>query len=377
MQNKIKEMVEKNRNPKVAIVHDWLYGGGAEQVVFNLHKLYPKAPIYTSYCTSQWQEKLNNKVITGYLNRWPFTRLRKILVVPRILWFKKLNLKSYDLVIISSGNGEAKFVSNLKPGAKTIFYCHTPVHFYWDKYDEYLKAPGFGIFNPIVRLSLKILVGPLKKADYKAAQKPDVIIANSSHIASKIKQYYNRMSTVIYPPVNLNKLKKDISKERTGLITVGRQVPYKRIDLFVEAAKNFNMPLKIVGDGPVHKELLKQATGLNNVSFYRNISDDHLAELLAGSKLFVFTAIEDFGIAPVEALASGTPVVAFNEGGSLDYVNEKTGILFNKYNAESLSKAVEKALNQKWNHSEIQQFAGRFSEERFAKQMDALIKKEL
>ena len=370
-------MVEKNRNPKVAIVHDWLYGGGAEQVVFNLHKLYPKAPIYTSYCTSQWQEKLNNKVITGYLNRWPFTRLRKILVVPRILWFKKLNLKSYDLVIISSGNGEAKFVSNLKPGAKTIFYCHTPVHFYWDKYDEYLKAPGFGIFNPIVRLSLKILVGPLKKADYKAAQKPDVIIANSSHIASKIKQYYNRMSTVIYPPVNLNKLKKDISKERTGLITVGRQVPYKRIDLFVEAAKNFNMPLKIVGDGPVHKELLKQATGLNNVSFYRNISDDHLAELLAGSKLFVFTAIEDFGIAPVEALASGTPVVAFNEGGSLDYVNEKTGILFNKYNAESLSKAVEKALNQKWNHSEIQQFAGRFSEERFAKQMDALIKKEL
>lgn len=370
-------MAEKSKNPKIAIVHDWLYGGGAEQVVFNLHKLYPKAPIYTSYCTSQWQKKLNNKVVTGYLNRWPFSSLRKILIVPRILWFKRLDLKKYDLVIISSGNGEAKFVSNLGPRAKTIFYCHTPVHFYWDKYDQYLQSPGFGIFNPIVRLSLKLLVGPLKKADYKAAQKPDLIIANSNHIAAKIKQYYNRSSQVVHPPINLNKFKTETKKERTGLITVGRQVPYKRIDLFIEGAKNFNMPLKIVGDGPVHKELLKQAIGLNNVSFYRNISDDQLAELLASSKLFVFTAIEDFGIAPVEALASGTPVVAFNEGGSLDYVNEKTGILFNKYNAESLSKAVEKALNQKWNHSEIQQFAGRFSEERFAKQMDALIKKEL
>ncbi len=154
-------------NKKIAIVHDWLVGGGAEKVVQAMHELFPDAPIYTSYCSDEWREKLDGKVVTGYLQKWPFSKLRKFLPVLRIWWFEHLDLTDFDIVLSSSGNGEAKGVKRLNPMATHICYCHSPTHFYWDKYDEYLKSPGFGMFNPLARLGLKVLVGPLAQMGFK------------------------------------------------------------------------------------------------------------------------------------------------------------------------------------------------------------------
>ena len=155
--------------PKIAIVHDWLYGGGAEKVVLEIHKLYPEASVYTSFCTDEWRRKLDNKVITGYLQRWPFAKLRRLLPLLRQWWFARLDLSEYDIIISSSGNGEAKFVRKSRPEQLHICYCHTPTHFYWRHYDEYIKRPSF---RPrwLARLGLKTLVRPLKKRDFAAAR---------------------------------------------------------------------------------------------------------------------------------------------------------------------------------------------------------------
>jgi hypothetical protein len=175
---------------KVAIVHDWFVGGGAERVVYELHKMYPNAPIYTAYCSEQWQSRLaSTQVITSYMQHWPFSKLRKFLPPLRARWFSRLNLDAYDLVISSSG-AEAKAVKVKKP-AIHINYCHAPTHYYWGRYDEYMKNPGFGIFDPLSRLGLKLLVGPMRRWDLKAAQRPDYMIANSNFIKDQ-KKYTNK-----------------------------------------------------------------------------------------------------------------------------------------------------------------------------------------
>ncbi len=321
---------------KVAIVHDWLVGGGAEAVVLELHHIFPEAPIYTSYCTDEWRKKLNNKVVTGYLQHWPFSVLRKFIPPLRLMWFKHLDLSEFDLVISSAGNGEAKSV-RVPKGVKHICYCHSPVHFYWRHYDEYLKNPGFGFFNPLARFGLRLLVGPLRKADYKAAQNVDQFIANSTHTQADIKKYYGRDSVVIHPPVDVERFSKTKPRARHGFVTAGRQVPYKRIDVIVEACTKLGLPLKVIGRGPEHKKLVRLAGP--TVTFLDNVSDEEMPEYFAGAEAFLYAAHEDFGITPVEAMATGTPVIAYKGGGSLDYVvKDKTGVFFEDQNVASLVK---------------------------------------
>ena len=145
---------------KVAIVHDWLVGGGAEKVVEQLHVMFPDAPIYTSYCTDEWRDRLDNKVVTGWLQH--FGKLRKFMALGRIWWFEHLDLSEYDLVISSSGNGEA-FAVKTRPDTLHVNYCHSPTHYYWRHYDTYIARPGFGVFDPLARLELRLIVGPLRK----------------------------------------------------------------------------------------------------------------------------------------------------------------------------------------------------------------------
>lgn len=352
-------------HPKVAIIHDWLYGGGAEKVVQALHEMYPTAPIYTSYCTPQWQNKLNNKVVTGYLNKWPFSKLRKFIPFLRIWWFQSLDLTKYDLVISSSG-AEAKGVKKLNKNALHVNYCHAPTHYYWSRYEEYLKEPGFGIFNSVARLGLKLLVGPLRKWDYKAAQRPDYIIANSTNIQQQIKKYYKRDSVVIHPPVNVkNFLPKNNLPNKSGLVITGRQVPYKRVDIAVKAAIAANEHISVIGNGPLHNELVKNAKDSQYVTFYTNMSDTDLVSSLQNAKLFIFPGVEDFGIAPVEALAAGTAVIAYKKGGSLDYVNSNNGIFVENQSTKDFAQAIKTGLNKKWNHNEISKSADQFSVENF------------
>jgi glycosyltransferase involved in cell wall biosynthesis len=326
---------------KVAIVHDWFVGGGAERVVYELHKMYPNAPIYTAYCSEQWQSRLaSTQVITSYMQHWPFSKLRKFLPPLRARWFSRLNLDAYDLVISSSG-AEAKAVKVKKP-AIHINYCHAPTHYYWGRYDEYMKNPGFGIFDPLARLGLKLLVGPMRRWDLKAAQRPDYMIANSNFIKDQIKKYYGRDSVVIHPPVDTERFKilNKSSISRKGFLTAGRQTSYKRIDLAVAACTKLDLPLTVIGDGPYHQKLIKMAG--QSVKFVAGASDQEVVKYFQSAEAFIFPGTDDFGIVAVEALAAGTPVIAYKDGGALDYVQpDKTGLFFEKQTTDSLANTIE------------------------------------
>lgn len=410
----IKYPISNIRNPKVAIVHDWLYGGGAELVVEQLHLMYPEAPIYTSYCTPEWRARLDGKIITGYLQHWPFSALRKFLPVLRQHWFRGLDLSQFDIVISSSGNGEAKFVLPKKDKKKRrasttnyqisdmqrasdapsniheqdtkrpihVCYCHTPTHFYWRKYEEYLKSPSF---KPkwLARLGLRLLVKPLRKRDYQAAQSVDYFIANSSHIQNDIKKYYDRDSVVIHPPVNVSaftnpkqqapnnkkgapsNIKYQISNiDKPRFILWGRHVPYKRFDLAIEACNTLQLPLTVVGSGP-ETENLKKIAG-PTITFAGRVSDAELITLAHSADAFLFPGEEDFGIAPVEALAAGLPVIAYKSGGALDYVIEgKTGIFFEEQTQASLIRALQKFQQINFRSKDIADAAEQFSSIKF------------
>ncbi len=361
---------------KVAIVHDWLVGGGAEQVVLELHRMFPDAPIYTSYCTNEWRTRLDNKVLTGYLQYWPFSRLRKFIPFLRAYWFSHLKLVGFDVVISSSG-AEAKGVKVPK-GTLHFNYCHSPTHYYWLRYDEYMKRPGFGIFDPLARLGLRLLVEPMRRWDYKAAQRPDVMIANSSFTQTNIEKYYGRDSVVIHPPVDVERFSSQLSalsskKNRSGFITAGRQTPYKRIDLAVAACTKLSLPLTVIGKGPEHRKLVKRAG--STVTFLENVANEELPQHFQSAEAFIFPGIDDFGIVAVEAMAAGTPVIAYKGGGTLDYVIPgKTGVIFEKQSVKSLCTALIECQTHGWQFKNIAIHAQPFSDIKFRQKFQELLK---
>lgn len=359
------------KQPKVAIVHDWLVGGGAERVVAELHRMYPDAPIYTSYCTDEWRQRLDNKVVTGFLQRWPFGPLRKYVGVLRIWWFTRLDLSQYDLVISSSGNGEAKGVKT--PDTTThICYCHSPTHFYWRNYDLYMKEPGFGIFNPLARLGLRLLVGLLRRWDLKASKRPDYYIANSTHIQADIKKYYNRDSVVIFPPVDITRFQIPNPPKRHGFVIASRQVPQKKFNLAIEACNRLQLPLTVLGKGPEHAKLV--AMGGPTVTYVEQVSDAEMPRYFAGAEAFLWPCFDDFGIVAIEAQATGTPVIAFQAGGALDYVvNGKTGLFFNEQSAGSLAKALQDFPSHSFDHQAIAKHATSFGPDIFRRKMTTFI----
>lgn len=352
--------------PKVAIVHDWLVGGGAELVVEQLHKLYPNAPIYTSYATREWRNRLDGKVQTGWLQA--FGRVRKFIPILRIWWFTRLKFDGYDLVISSSG-AEAKGIKVPK-GTVHINYCHAPTHYYWSRYDEYMQHPGFGAFDWLARIGLRLFVAPLRRWDHKAAQRPDHMIANSKHIQSEIKKYYGRDSTVIHPPVYMERFQKPQNHKlkRNGFLVAGRQTPYKRFDLAIEACNQTEQLLTVVGEGPDHARLRRLAG--HDITFLGKVSDTVAEKEFASAEAFIFPGLDDFGITPLEAMASGTPVIAYKAGGALDYILPgKSGEFFDEPTPESLAKALKNFKPERYSNSAIAVFAQRFSSENFQQKM--------
>jgi len=334
--------------PKIAIVHDWLTNmGGAERVALALHDAFPNAPIYTStYDPDKMPEFQKIDVRTTYLQKFPkpLRKLHKFFPTLRVKAFQKLDLSDYD-IIISSSSAESKQVVKTRPDQIHICYCHTPIRYYWSHYDEYKNDPGFGKLNWLVRLAMPLMVPAAKKADYKAAQNVDVFIANSTEVQSRIKRYYNKPSTVINPPVDSDRF--EPSRVRGNYyVALGRQVPYKRIDLAVAAATKLNIPLKVYGNGSEHARLVAMAGP--TVEFFTDrfsdASDEAVTMALNSAKGFIFPAEEDFGIVQVEALAAGAPVIAYAKGGTLDIVqNGESGYLFDRQTVEDVTDAIQKA----------------------------------
>ena len=351
----------EDKKLKVAIVCDWLTGiGGAERVVLELHKLYPKAPIYTSqYDPSKIDWFVDADVRTTGLQKLPKS-LKKFLPLLRAWTFSRLDLSEYDLVISSSG-AEAKGV---KTGPNTIHisYCHSPTHYYWIRRDEYMAKPGFPIgLNWLARLGLKFLIDPLKRWDFQAAKHADFMIANSTHTQNMIKRYYKRDSTVIFPPVEVERFE-ILGKPllRHGFVVAGRQTPYKRIDLAIEACNQLKVPLMVIGSGPDHKRLEKMAG--RSITFLTSVNDTSLAEHFQSALGFIMPNMDDFGIVAVEAMAAGTPVIAFEKGGSLDYlIPGKNGLFFDKQNVKNLTAVLETALTKTFDYDAISDHAKQFS----------------
>ncbi len=352
---------------KVAIVCDWLTGiGGAERVVYELHKLYPKAPIYTSQYdpgSIDWFEDAD--IRTTWLQTLP-AGLKKFLPTLRAFAFSRLDLSEYD-VVISSSSAEAK---GIKTGPKTIHICymHSPTHYYWIRTQEYLQHPGFPRgFNWLAKLGLKLMIGPMKSWDKQAAKHPDYIVTNSSYSKENIKKVYKREAAVIYPPVDTERFKiKGTPPLRHGLVVAGRQTPYKRFDLAIEACKELKVPLVVIGDGPDHKRLEK--LGGRSTTYLTNVNDHDMALHFQSSIGFIMPNADDFGIVAVEAMSAGTPVIAYSKGGSQDYmIPNKTGLLFERQTIKSLTTAIEKFMNRNFNHEAISEHASNYSTDKFRK----------
>lgn len=360
-------LTSSRSNLRIAIVCDWLTGiGGAERVVLELHHMFPKAPIYTSQYDPEaidWFKDAD--VRTGWLQHLS-PRVKKFLAPFRALYFSRLNLSDYDIIISSSG-AEAKGIRAPR-GVTHVSYVHAPTHYYWSRYDGYMKEPGFGIFNPLARLGLRLLAGPMRRWDYKAAQRPTYLLANSNHTKEQIKKYYGRDSVIIHPPVDVNRFKGPMTVQRKGFVTAGRQTPYKRIDLAVRACTNLGVPLVVIGTGPEHDRLRRIAG--RNVTFLSHVRDKDMRDDFKAAEAFIFPGIDDFGIVAVEAMAAGVPVIAYRGGGALDYIIEgRTGLFFDKQTPTALAKVLSDFKPHQFNANFIAKHAEQFSPQYFHKKL--------
>jgi glycosyltransferase involved in cell wall biosynthesis len=366
------------KDKKVAIVADWLTTyGGAEKVVKTISDILPDAPIYTSqYSEKQIDWFRGRDVRTGWVNIFP-AGLRKILSIPRAIYFSHLDLSDYD-VVISITTAESKGVKTGENQLHISYLQGPPTQYFWGMYDNYIDNPGFGIFNPIVRFFFKLLVKPMRKVDYKYAQRPDFLLANSTYSAREIEKYYNRPSDILFPPVDTKKFALNSAKD-DFLISTSRQVNWRRLDLAVEAALETGEKLVLVGDGAEHEKLIKLADGAKNIEFVPLIKDaKELSELVGRAKAFVFPSLEPFGIAPIEALSAGTPVIAFSEGGALDYIKEgKNGVFFDSQTPQGVIEGIEKLNQLKFDAQKVSATAKKFDEAKFKQEFKRLLKEKI
>lgn len=373
-------MSDTQSPPRIAIVCDWLTNmGGAEAVVLALHEAFPDAPIYTSTFIQESMPLFKNlDVRTTYLQKLPkaLRKLHKFFPILRVHAFQKLDLSDYD-IIISSSSAEAKQIKKTRPDQIHICYCHTPIRYYWSHYDEYRRNPGYTPFvNFFVRLLMPLLVPPLRRADFRAAQQVDYFIANSSFIQQRIKTYYHRDSIVIHPPVNIHRFQ-PAQLRSNFYVALGRQVPYKRIDLAVKAATELNLPLKVFGKGPEHHYL--QSIAGPTVEFYSdfqgNASNKEVEKALNQAKGFIFPAEEDFGIVQVEALAAGTPVISYGVGGTLDIIKPpKHGIYFQQQTVASVVSALKEFERTNFDIKKLTKQAQYFDKQLFIQKITNFIR---
>ena len=376
--------MDSRKNPawlkgkKVAIVTDWLTTyGGAEKVVKTLHEIFPEAPIITSQYSKKdidWFDDCD--VRTGWLNIFP-AKLRKFLGPLRVVYFSNLKLGEFD-VIISSCIAESKGIKTREDQLHISYLQGPPTQYYWGMYDDYVKNPGFGKLNGIVRFFFKLLVKPLRENDYQLSKRPDYIIANSTYSAKEVETYYHRQAAVVFPPVDVDKFRPNAE---TGdfYISTSRQVNWKRLDLAVEAFRDLDAKLILVGGGAEHDKLVALAAGSANIEFVPTINDSkELAQLVSKAKAFIFPSLEPFGIAPIEALSAGVPVIAYKKGGVLDYVIEnKNGVFFPEQTAESLKKAVLLFEKKRFNKKEVSATAKSFSKDNFKKTIEQFIREKV
>ncbi|ARV57703.1 group 1 glycosyl transferase [Nostocales cyanobacterium HT-58-2] len=354
---------------KIALVHDYLtQKGGAERVFELLCKRYPEADVFTSLYDPEQTIDLGERIVkTTFLQNIPgaakYFRLMAPFYFPA---FRALDLQEYDL-IISSSTSFAKAVRK-NPEARHICFCHNVTRFLWDT-ETYLREYGdYRYFAPLIEQIFHVM----RKVDLACAQEPDLYIANSSVVARRIKSTYGKKAIVINYPIDTSKFVFSDTKEDFYLASA-RMISYKRLDIIVEAFNWLGWRLLISGNGP-EKERLK-SKALNNIEFVGHVTDTQRTQLFSKAKSVIVAALEDYGLVPVEANASGTPVIAFGAGGVLDtQIPGKTGVFFKRQTPESLQAALLEAREIYWDYENIRNHAvTNFSEEAFFSKVEQVI----
>lgn len=366
--------------PRIAIVTDWITDmGGMARVDLALHEAFPDAPIYTSVYEP---DDLTRTLFTGIDIRttWlqklprPIRRFHKLIPMLRVKAFRDLDLSEYD-IIISSSSAESKQVRKTREDQVHICYCHTPIRYYWVSSDEYMRNPGFGWLNWPARIGFWLMKPFLKKADYNAAQQVDQFIANSTEVQTRIKKYYDKESIVIHPPVDLERFIPHAKRlsERTYYLAHGRQaLPYKTPEIAIRACNELQLPLIVSGGGPDH-ERLKSIAG-PTITFEHFPSDERVNELFGGAKAYLFPIEEDFGIVMVEALAAGTPVIAYGKGGSLDIIEDgKSGVTFTPRTTDAMIDAIRRFETMSFQPAQMQRVAKRYHKNLFIQKLRKVV----
>lgn len=343
-------------------------------VLWEILKYFPEADLYTSiYKPTKkprafWAKIAKHRVYSSKLSKIPLPKLfYKLLSNTQAKYFEKLKLNKYDLVI-SSSSAFAKFI-NTK--ATHIAYIHTPPRFLWG-----FETAVFHRIPWVFKLLAKPKIDQLKKKDIKYTKKADKIITNSHNIKQKIKEIYKRNSQIIYPPVDIENIISFPPQEKKDFfLTIGRLYPYKKIDLIVRAFTQTNKKLIIIGDGP-QRPYLENISG-KNIEYKGFVDEETKLKLLKQAKGFVFACDEDFGIVMVEALAAGTPVIAYAKGGSLEIIDTKNGVLFEKQTPNSLKKALITFEAHTFSEKYLRKSAQKFSNKNFNSKLSKIIEVEL
>ncbi len=355
---------------RVALIHDWLVAHrGGEQVLLELARAFPSAPIYTLvYDPTHVHAELTSRDIRVSLIQSlpgaPKHFRRYLPLFPKAI--EAFDLSKFD-VVLSTSHCVAK-------GAVTqgthIAYIHTPMRYLWDQLPTYIPPWAD---NPLTVKAVTLAVTPLRRWDVMSATRPTELVANSNYVAERIARVWQRPSRVVHPPVTTDFFRQAPDRKREGYLVVSALVPYKRVDVAVAAAAKEGLPLTVIGTGPELARLERIARG--KVRFLPNASAKALREAYASAKALLFCGVEDFGIVPVEAQASGCPVIALAKGGALEtVVDGVTGVLFDSPEPRSLLAAIERREAIGFDRQTLENHAETFSARRFHLELQAVLR---
>lgn len=352
----------------LALVHDWLnQRGGAENVLEALVGLYPGAPIHTSIYAPDLMPAFYRSwdIRPSWMDRLPAIHRHHQPYLPLYAaMFGQMRIDGCD-VVLSNKSGFCHWVN--VGDALHICYCLAPTRYVW-QFDQYIQREHIPL-----GAAIRPLVAMLRRGDYAAAQRVDAFVAISSDIRERIARFYNRESTIIYPPVDVDRFQPATRVDDYYLV-VSRLIPYKRVDLVVAACTRLGLPLLVAGDGRDRERL--EASAGPTVKFLGRVPDADLPDLMARCKAFVFPGLEDFGIAPVEAQAAGRPVIAFRGGGSLDTIVEgKTGLFFDEQTVECLADTLQRFEDMRFDPRDCRANASRFAAAEFRRNLAGFVEK--
>lgn len=355
---------------KIAFVHDYLNQyGGAERVLQVLCAMFPDAPIYaTLYDPDATGRVFEGRTIrTSFLQRIPgASRHHHLFPWLMPLAVEQFDLSEYDVVLSVSSSFAKGIVA--KPHTRHICYCLTPIRYLWDDSHKYLQESNYPV---LLKKIIPFFLSYLRIWDKEASIRPDEMVAISNFVSGRIRKYYGRPSEVVYPPVNMEKFR---IADTAGdyFLMVGRLVPYKKFDMVIRVFNELGAPLKIAGSGPQMDALKKMAK--SNVEFLGAVDDTRLADLYSYARALVFPQEEDFGIVPLEAMASGRPVIAYAGGGALEtVVDGVTGVFFSEQTEASLADALKRFDSLTFDPDTCRRQAEKFSVPRFQEKIRELL----